>query len=263
VSSIASVIIPTFRNELRLEWTLEALRLQTCGDFEVIVVDDGGSLTTERLVDRFVGKLRIAYEVLGGEKTDSRSGAARNLGAKRSIGDRLIFLDSDMVADPDLVESHTRNVAPNTALYGFRRHFPEDQVRPFPGWIDHSRLRAASRPDTRLAGYACWDGPRLYLHFLSCNYSLSADLFCSLGGHDERYVGWGEEDIDLGFRLSQAGYRIQPLWGRGQATHLDHPSRARGDRARPWFLNSNEPLCANGRPLSRRLRTETIELHIR
>jgi glycosyltransferase involved in cell wall biosynthesis len=242
----ASVIIPTCNNDLRLVWVLEGLCLQDYPSFEVIVVNDAGSDSTESLVLGFSYRLRIRYFMLGGSKSESRSGAARNLGAKHSYGARLIFLDSDMVPDPDLVSAHTIGVDANIALYGFRRSYPVNSVSPFRPPFSYSKLLSLSVPDARLANYINWEMPQLYFHFLSCNYSLASDVFCALGGHDERFVGWGGEDIDLGFRITRAGYCIQALWGRGMATHLDHPLQPLAINPRPWYLSVTEPLCRNG-----------------
>jgi glycosyltransferase involved in cell wall biosynthesis len=247
----ASVIIPTYDSDLRLKWCLEALCRQAFKDFEVVVVNDDGPVRTKALAERYHGRLAIRYIDLPGPKTDSRSGAARNTGARVSTGERLIFLDSDMVADPDFVAAHTERAERRTAYYGFRRHYPQEYVQPYHEPLNFSNLQARSLADSRLSGYAGWQNPELYLHFLSCNYSMAADVFCELGGHDERFVGWGGEDIDLGFRLCRAGYEIQPLWGIGLATHLDHPQRAAASGERPWLLDPDRPLCANGGPLVR------------
>jgi validoxylamine A glucosyltransferase len=247
----ASVIIPTCDNDLRLEWTLEGLCHQACKNFEVIVVNDNGPDSTRALVQRYASRLQLQYAFLPGPKEDSRSGASRNLGARISRGDRLVFLDSDMVPDPDFVAAHTVRSENAVAFYGFRRHYPEEYVQPFKPPLDVQLLRTRSFADSRLAGYAGWAEPQIYLHFLSCNYSMSAQVFCELGGHDERFVGWGEEDIDLGFRLLRAGYTIQPLWGIGVATHLEHPKRPVPSGLRTWYLDPNEPICCNGGPLVR------------
>jgi hypothetical protein len=166
-------------------------------------------------------------------------------------GDLLIFLDGDMVPDPDFIEAHVSHYAPDMAVFGYRRRFPMHLVRPFDGRLDYAELHLYSAPDPRLFGYARWAEPRLHLHFLSCNYSIPAERFCALGGHDERCIGWGGEDIDLGFRLERSGCRLVPLWGIGVCTHLDHPHRGSGEVSQSWVCDPDEPLCRNGGPLPR------------
>src|SRR5215467_2669877 len=114
---------------------------------------------------------------------------------------------------------------PSVALFGYRRFLPTEFLRPFTPPLDYEFLHQHSDPDYRLDSYSKWDEPKWHLHFLSCNYSIPAHIFCELGGHDERFIGWGEEDVDLGFRIVKSGYQVYPLWGIGLVTHLNHPRR--------------------------------------
>lgn len=46
-----------------------------------------------------------------------------------------------------------------------------------------------------------------------------------VGGWDERFVGWGEEDLELAYRLYLNGLRfVYPHRKHGAAYHLDHPA---------------------------------------
>lgn len=251
-SPFVSVIIPTFNDDLRLEWVLEGLCCQTRRNFEVIVVNDAGHADTERLVTSFSSRMDVHYCYLAGPKEDSRSGAARNYGAEQSKGDLLLFLDGDVVPDPDVVEAHMAQYTPTVALFGFRRFLPMEFIRPFTSPLNYEYLHSHSNSDYRLYTYSQWAEPQWYLHFLSCNYSIPARIFCELGGHDERFIGWGDEDVDLGFRITRSGYQVYPLWGIGLVTHLNHTHRTYNPTARQWACNPEAPLCRNGGPVERR-----------
>lgn len=247
-----SVILPTCDDDLRLEWALEGLCRQTVEPSEVIVVNDAGQAATEELVASFRDRLPVQYRFFGGPKRYQRTAAARNLGVRASTGSLLLFLDGDMVPDPDLVAAHQAHHVEGIAFFGYRRHHPIRLVQRFPGVLDYELLRRASYPDPRLAHYAAWERPEQFRHFYSCNCSVPAEAFCALGGFDERYEGWGGEDIDLGWRPMKSGVSIYPLWGIGVGTHLDHRLRPRRPGARPWHCNPAEPLCRNGGPVRRR-----------
>lgn len=248
----ASVIVPVGDDSLRMEWVLAGLACQTTSSFEVVVCSDDGPPELRHLASRYRDRLDLVWTHLPGPKSDSRSGAARNHAVRASRGELLIFLDGDMVPDPDFVDAHVAHYGPDIAVFGYRRHFPMHMVQPLATRApDYATLRLFSSPDPRLFGYAGWTKPLFYLHFLSCNYSVPAERFCALGGHDERCVGWGSEDIDLGYRLSRSGCRILPLWGIGNCTHLDHPPRAPTTVTQYWVCNPQEPLCRNGGPLHR------------
>jgi glycosyltransferase involved in cell wall biosynthesis len=95
-----SVIIPTYnRKEMLLE-SLQSLALQTfpSDGFEVIVVDDGSTDGTRAVeAHSFPFALRYLWQPNGGDA------AARNHGAEQSRSDILVFIDDDIVIEPDFL----------------------------------------------------------------------------------------------------------------------------------------------------------------
>ena len=47
--------------------------------------------------------------------------------------------------------------------------------------------------------------------------------FEAVNGCDERFVGWGQEDDDLGLRLRAAGVRLESILDRTWSLHVWHP----------------------------------------
>ena len=95
-----SVIIPTYNRRKWLGEILASIALQTLpfNQFEVIVVDDGSSDTTSDIVQQvYPFRLRYFYQSNQGDA------AARNLGAKQSQADILVFLDDDMILEKDFL----------------------------------------------------------------------------------------------------------------------------------------------------------------
>jgi len=85
-----SVIIPLYNKEQFVERCIRSVLAQRCGDYELIVVDDGSSDASAAVV-RSISDPRI--KIL----TQSNQGvsAARNKGAKSAAGQWLAFLDAD------------------------------------------------------------------------------------------------------------------------------------------------------------------------
>jgi glycosyltransferase involved in cell wall biosynthesis len=84
-----SVIIPTYNSASFLRETIESVLGQTYSDFEVIVVDDGSTDETERVMRSFGA--RVSYV-----KQENRGvSAARNHGIKLARARYVAFLDSD------------------------------------------------------------------------------------------------------------------------------------------------------------------------
>jgi glycosyltransferase involved in cell wall biosynthesis len=104
-SVVASVIIPTYNRFDRLPMCLDALAVQTfpVGAFEVIVVDDGSTDGTPAIAQR-VYPFRLRYV----RQANQGDGAARNTGAQHSQAGLLIFLDDDIIVEPDYVAELVR-----------------------------------------------------------------------------------------------------------------------------------------------------------
>jgi len=87
-----SVIIPTYNRGYIVNDAIDSILAQTMGDFEILVVDDGSTDDTRRVVDTIADeRIRYIYKQNGGVSS------ARNLGIVRAKGTCIAFLDSDDV----------------------------------------------------------------------------------------------------------------------------------------------------------------------
>ncbi len=91
-----SVIIPTFNRRELLEKCLLALERQSIEkNWEVIVVDDGGQMKLDSLINKFDSKLKI--KILS--QRNKGPATARNHGVRHASGEYIAFLDDD--CEPD------------------------------------------------------------------------------------------------------------------------------------------------------------------
>jgi glycosyltransferase involved in cell wall biosynthesis len=113
-----SVIIPTYNRQDLLARAIDSVINQTCRNFELLIIDDGSTDGTDKLVASYGNAVRYLYqENLG-------AAAARNTGIKAARHELLAFLDSDdsfapeklaiqgaaMAARPDYLISHTDEI---------------------------------------------------------------------------------------------------------------------------------------------------------
>jgi glycosyltransferase involved in cell wall biosynthesis len=91
-ATMISVIIPAHNEERYLGRTLEALRRQNYGWFEVIVVANGCTDRTKEVARGKCHKLIVLSQ--------KSLGIARNLGARMARGELLLFLDADTLLEP-------------------------------------------------------------------------------------------------------------------------------------------------------------------
>jgi glycosyltransferase involved in cell wall biosynthesis len=94
-----SVIIPTYNREATVRNAIESVLAQTFSDLEVIVVDDGSSDATGRMLQETYGG-RIRYFAQENQGVSS----ARNKGLAEARGEWIALLDSDDLWEKDKLE---------------------------------------------------------------------------------------------------------------------------------------------------------------
>jgi glycosyltransferase involved in cell wall biosynthesis len=85
-----TIIIPTYNRADFLVKTINSVLSQTYKNFELFIVDDGSTDTTEEVVSG-ITDLRVHYF----KKVNEERGAARNFGMEKASGTYINFLDSD------------------------------------------------------------------------------------------------------------------------------------------------------------------------
>ncbi len=105
-----SFIIPVYNRPDEIEELLESLVLQSYAKpFEVVIVEDGSSISAKGVVDRFKEKRFITYL----EKKNTGPGDSRNYGMNRAKGNYFLVLDSDCILPKQYLESVDRSLRQN------------------------------------------------------------------------------------------------------------------------------------------------------
>jgi len=204
-----SVIVPTYRRPDALRATLEALVAveHPTELMEVVVVDDGAEAATEAVVER---SARDGFRIRYASQEQRGAASARNLGAQLATGNVLVFLDDDMLVEPDHIAQHlaTRARYGDCLVNGHWEFTPETiaalEETPF------GRFRMAVErwykdgiAKTPLDG-SCVEPAEM----TACNLSVRRELFLELGGFDEEIPFAGAEDVEFSYRAAQAGCRF-------------------------------------------------------
>jgi len=114
-----SIIIPTYNERQNLEACLESLGLQTYGDFEVIVVDDGSTDNTWKLLSEIRNS---KFEIRKFHAEHGGAGAARNLGASKAKGKILVFVDADMTFDKNFIKDLVKPIVEGKTIGTFSKN---------------------------------------------------------------------------------------------------------------------------------------------
>lgn len=96
-----SVIVPVYNVESYVEYCLDSLINQTLKDIEIVIVNDGSTDNSEKLVKKYCEKdNRIKYYY----KENGGLSSARNYGLTKATGEYILFVDSDDFIDCDMLE---------------------------------------------------------------------------------------------------------------------------------------------------------------
>ncbi len=102
-----SIIIPVFNRPDEMTELLESLVLQNYSEnFEIIIVEDGSTISCENEVEKFKQKLNISYYL----KYNSGPGDSRNFGMNLAKGDYFILFDSDCIIPPDYLNQVSKSL---------------------------------------------------------------------------------------------------------------------------------------------------------
>ena len=200
-----SVVLPTYRRPELLERCLTALAASDLDSYEVLAVDDGSGDRTPEVLRSYESRLPLQAVV---QPHNGGPASARNAALQRAQAELVLFLDDDVVAPPGLLRQHVEQHAaaqdPQLAVLGRVEWHPSLEVTPFMRWLDRSGLQFAY--DTWLRAGPV-DPP--YAAFYTANLSMHRETVLAAGGFDERFPFPAYEDMELAYRLTERGLRME------------------------------------------------------
>lgn len=230
--SRVSIVIPTLRRQRVLGRALDRLERQSVSSdaFEVLVVCDAAEEDMDA-VRAAVGLRSYAVRVLRAKFPGAS--AARNRGWREARASLILFLGDDILAGRSLVEEHLRwherHPGEEVGVLGRVRWARELRVTQFMRWLDHGIQFDYPRIDGPDAGWA---------RFYTANASVKRRLVERAGGFDEERFPFLYEDLDLGYRMRDLGFRL--LYNpRADAEHL-HPVTLEQWRKRAAMIAASE-----------------------
>ena len=185
-----SVIIPAFNEEKNIENTLKSLAKQSYKKLETILVDDFSTDETSSIAVQKSKKFNLDLKLLWPKKHGER-GIARNLGAKKAIGDYLLFIDADMALSKDVIKECCEEVKFNPQIKAII--IPEETFgKGF--WVECRKLEKR-----------CYIGDDR----IEAARFFEKNAFWKVGGWDEKMVSGEDWDLTTRFRNNYKLGRIK------------------------------------------------------
>ena len=189
-----SVIIPVFNRPDEINDLIQSIIDQKYRDLEIIVIEDGSSISSNKIIDRFKRKINLQYH----EISNQGPGFARNHGVKFANAEWIIFFDSDCTIPKNYFYNVNEYLKSNTEVHFFGG--PDKSNKSFSFLqkaINYSMTSMLTTGGIRGSKYTVDKFlPR------SFNMGVKKKNFLEVGGFSSMRFG---EDLDLTYRLLSSG----------------------------------------------------------
>ena len=238
-----SLIITTYNRVHLLKRTYLSILHQTFQPDELIIADDGSSEDIVGGIQALVQQSDFKVKFVQQEDKGFRAARCRNNGIRQAEGDYIVCFDPDIIFSKHYLKTMIGAAEQNRFVVGQVIRLTEEQN----DRITHAHIASGdfssilTAPQKEII-------PRQYRkeRFYSVMHALKlrkqgpklrsglvgffkAD-FIKVNGFDEKFVGWGNEDDDLGVRFYAAGIKGKNPFKKEYAVHLYHEAFHSGER---------------------------------
>lgn len=196
-----TVVIPTHQRREALRTVLQSLARQSVdpGEYEVVVSVDASTDGTIEMIDG----LDVPYDLRRVSPRARGRAAACNAALAAARGEVTIVLDDDMRVVPEFVARHRSHHPPGSRLCVLGAVPVELEER-----STHAARYVKAKFDLHLSRLSDPEHLALPRSFYTGNASLRTEVMREVGGFDESFGIYGNEDVELALRLRKTGVEL-------------------------------------------------------
>jgi len=201
-----SVIIPVYNAEKLIADCLIALLNQNIdfSKYEIIVVDDGSSDNTAKIVEIFKDVQLIIQKNRG-------PAAARNEGVRHAKGDIVVFTDSDCIPNKNWIEQMIMPFRDNKEIIGVKGAYRTNQKELAARFV---QIEYEDKYDLLCKNK--------YIDFIDTySAAFKKEVFNKFGGYNISFPVACAEDVELTFRMFSKGYKM--VFNSNAIVYHSHP----------------------------------------
>lgn len=198
VQPAVSVVITLYNYSAYIQGCLDSVRASKTdglpGGFEVVVVDDGSTDSSVKLVEAYMAVHALPI-CLVKKLVNSGLADARNIGLRMARAPLVFILDADNEIRPDCLLAHYHALVSSDCAMAY-------------GYIN--RFDPITRQSLGIMSNCEWDARELvFRQYIDAMAMVKKEIVLRLGGYSPEYgaiLPQGREDYDLWLKLAQAGY---------------------------------------------------------
>lgn len=195
-SGLFSIIVPVYNRPDEVKELMESLAKQTDRGFEIVIVEDGSTVTCKAEAEAYAPLVALQYFY----KDNEGRSPARNYGMDHARGDYFVFVDSDCILPPDYIANLRDALGTQWAdCFGG----PDDAHESFT-----DTQKAINFAMTSFLTTGGIRGGKVQMEKFvprTFNMGFSREVYSKVGGFREMF----SEDIDMSTRIRLAGYSPQ------------------------------------------------------
>lgn len=192
IVNMVSVIIPAYNAEKTIRGCLDSLMKQDYTEgYEVIVVDDGSTDSTSKIVSEY-------KDVRFTRQKNAGPAAARNKGASQARGDIILFTDSDCIPESNWITEMIKPFRNSSDIVGVKGRYKTRQREITAKFVQleyEDKYNYMQKND--------------HIDFID-TYSagFKKNVFLEMNGYDTEFPVACAEDVELSYRLSNKGFKM-------------------------------------------------------
>ncbi|MEM7511611.1 MAG: glycosyltransferase family 2 protein [Bacteroidota bacterium] len=200
------IVIPVFNRKEFTRKCLYSLQEQTFTDFKIIIVDDGSTDGTDKMLEEEFPEV-IRLETSGNLFWT----ASTNVGVEYALKQNpsvIMTLNNDVVAEPDFMEKmvYWSKREPNSLLGAFDVDY--DTKKPFFGGEITDWKWATAIQLLEVLPEEDWNGIHEVTHYPARGLWIPVEVFKKIGLFEERKLPHYYADFDFTYRAARKGYKI-------------------------------------------------------
>ncbi|MDR3247042.1 MAG: glycosyltransferase [Prevotellaceae bacterium] len=188
-----SLIVPIFNRPEEADELLKSLAEQSRKNFELVLVEDGSTMPSSEIVDKYIGQLSIKYIT----KSNTGRSDTRNVGMEHASGNYFVFFDSDCIIPSGYFET-------------LEEYLENDYADCFGGPDNAHESFSDIQKAINYAMTSFWTtggirGGKINMEKFvprTFNMGFSREVYAKVGGFKNMFG----EDIDLSMRIREAGF---------------------------------------------------------
>lgn len=265
-----TVIISVYNKLEQLKNILRVLNEQIILPNEVIITDDGSSEKIEDKLKNIIPKLKYKIKHIWQEDKGFRLSASRNNGLINAKGDYIIFMDQDILFDRDFIQNIIKSIRENEVLKMRAVYLDEERTKKVNDILntnilnfedirkiikkeEYAHLKKRYKQDTLKNILFKLGLRKRSARVVGLGIGAWKKDLLKINGFDERFIGWGDEDHDLGNRLSALGLGLRTIEPSNIIVHMWHPvavgespNNEYFDKREKEILSKKEYICEYG-----------------